>query len=134
MEDFSDFFFDLKPLSEEQIKKLNQWKSVDETWWNLVKYTPSYKAESSIYIDAEKYAQFFVFYGKSLLLESACLISQGKYKESQEILNYLIKISWELETFYYIFNPPPIAVQSGSKINLMSIALNKIIQSKTEKK
>jgi hypothetical protein len=106
---FADFFIsprkggyliEYKPLTEELVRQIEEWRQEDPAWWDLIDAVPEVGKHSYIHLDLERYARFFVFYGKSQLLNAGRLFAQGELKKAYRSVRVVEHLSEDLCSIY----------------------------------
>jgi len=130
---FSDFFNEIGPLTEQQSSVLNQWRKDDPSWWGLIDNVPAPKPDQPYgyaYMDINRYSEFYVFYGKSMLLRGGQLFAQGAYKEALQTACVIQNSASDLNTAYYVKPAPPLAKRAGDEIGRMARQLRALAETK----
>ena len=126
---FAEFFAEVGPLSEEPMRLLAQWREDDPGWWDLIDRAPTGESdEPFVYADIGRYAQFYVFYGKSSLLRAGELLGSGDFKRADRIACWLEHDARNLEYAYYVKPAPPVAQRAGAEIRRMASRLGALAQ------
>jgi hypothetical protein len=132
---FSDFFGKIGPLTGEQTSLLDQWKKDDPSWWGLIDNIPAPKPDKHYdydyaYMDINRYSEFYVFYGKSMLLRGGQLFAQGAYKEALQLACEIQDSASNLGTAYCVKPAPPLAKRAGDEIGKMARQLRALAETK----
>ena len=130
---FSDFFNEIGPLTGDQTSLLDQWRKDDPSWWGLIDNIPAPKPDqlnAYAYMDINRYSEFYVFYGKSMLLRGGQLFAQGAYKEALQLACGIEISASNLNTAYYVKPAPPLAKRAGDEIGRMARQLRALAETK----
>lgn len=119
---FADFFGEVKPLTPDEVASLDQWRQDDPVWWEAIDRPWKHDMQGEhVFTDVNRYAGFYVFYGKSQLLKAGRLLEREKYKEAWRVACALEITASELHTLYHYAKPaPPLAERAGGEIYRMA--------------
>ncbi|MFC1601532.1 hypothetical protein ACFL34_04205 [Candidatus Sumerlaeota bacterium] len=121
---FADIFAEPQALSPPQLELLAQWRKDDPAWWALIDNIPRPpRADPYVYMERGRYARFFVFYGKSRLLDGCQLLAQGEFKQTFWSANGLYNRASRLSDNFSIAPASPFAKRVGTELCRMALKL-----------